>query len=107
MIPRVSRNFTTIAAGIPHTDEDPFFECHPFANKSVTRNFAAIPDFGALLDFDKSADFYVVSNFTTIQVDKPMEANVSTQLDIRSNPLERLLRKTHRVEFETARRVRP
>jgi hypothetical protein len=35
-----------------------------------------------------------------------MESNVSTQLDIRSNPLERLLRKTHRVEFETARRVR-
>jgi len=87
-------------------DEDFIFQSHPFANKSVTRNFATIPDFDAFLDFDKCADFYVVSNFTTIQIDKPMESNVSTQLDIRSNPLERLLRKTHRVEFEEARRPR-
>jgi hypothetical protein len=35
-----------------------------------------------------------------------MEPNVSTQLDIWSNSLQRLLRKTHRVEFEEARRVR-
>ena len=91
----------------PVADEDPFFECYTFANKSVTRNFAAIPDFGTFLNFDKSADFYVVSDFTAIQINKPMESNVSTQLDIRSNPLERLLRKTHRVEFETDRRVRP
>jgi len=76
----------------PVTDEDPFFECHAFANKSMTRNFAAIPDSGAFLNFDKSADFYVVSNFTAIQIDKPMETNVSAQLDIWSNPLERRLR---------------
>ena len=87
-------------------DEDLIFQSHTFANKSMTRNFATIPDFDALLDFDERADFYVVSNFATIQVDKPMEPNVFTQLDIWSNPLERLLRRTHRVEFEAARRVR-
>lgn len=87
-------------------DEDLIFQSYTFANKSMTRNFATVPDFDALLDFDKGADFYVVPNFTTIQVDKPMEPNVFTQLDIWSNPLERLLRRTHRVEFEEARRVR-
>ena len=95
-----------IGEGNVVADEDFIFERHTFTNKSVTRNFAPIPDFDAFLNLDKCADFYVVSNFTTIQIDKPMESNVSTQLDIRSNPLERLLRKTHRVEFETARRVR-
>src|ERR1035437_9011386 len=87
-------------------DEDLIFQNHAFANKSVTRNFATIPDFDAFLNFDKCADFYVISNFTTIQIDKPIEPNVSTQLDIWSNPLERLLRRTHRVEFEASRCVR-
>jgi hypothetical protein len=87
-------------------DEDPVFERHAFANEGMARNFATVPDFDALLDFDECADFYAVSNFTTIQIDKPMESNVFTQLDIWSNPLERLLRRTHRVEFEAARRVR-
>jgi hypothetical protein len=35
-----------------------------------------------------------------------MEPNVFTQLDIRSNPLQRRLRKTHTVGFTDDRRVR-
>jgi hypothetical protein len=35
-----------------------------------------------------------------------MEPNVFTQLDIRSNPLQRRLRKTHTVGFAEVRRVR-
>jgi hypothetical protein len=73
-------------------DENFVFERHAFANKGMTRDFTTVPDFCALLDLDKCADLYVVSNFTTIQVDKPVEAYVLTQSDIRSNPLQRLLR---------------
>ena len=82
---------TVICKGNIVSDKYLVFQSHAFANKSVTRNFATIPDFDAFLNFDKCADFYVVSNFTTIQIDKPMEPNVSTQLDVWSNPLERLL----------------
>jgi hypothetical protein len=88
------------------TDENFVFERHPLADKGMARNFAAVSDFGALLDFDESADLYVVANFTPIQIDKPMEPNVPTQLDIRSNPLQRLLRQTHIVGLANVRRPR-
>ena len=43
---------------------------HSFANESVTRNFAALPDRRPLLDFDKSTNLRVVSDLTPIEVDE-------------------------------------
>jgi len=71
------------------SDENPVFDRYTLANEGVTRNFTTVPDFHTLLDFDKCSNFYVVPHFTTIQVDKPMDLNVFTQLDVRSNPLTR------------------
>src|ERR1035441_5595228 len=76
-------------------DENFLLQRHAFADESVAGNFAAAPDFRALLDFNERADLHIIADFTPVKIGETEDANVSSQLDIRRNPLERLVGLAH------------
>ena len=76
-------------------DENVVFQNHAFANKRVAGNFAAVSDFRAFLDFDKSPDFHVVADFTTVEMCEFVDADVFAQLHVGRNPLIQLGRMDH------------
>ena len=58
---------------------------HTFADKRMAGDFAVLANACAFLDFHKGADFAVVANFTTVQVDKIVEPDIRAQLDVVSD----------------------
>jgi hypothetical protein len=56
----------------------------------VARDLAIVADASALLDFHKSADLDVVADFASVKISEAVDANSLTQLNIRSDLLERL-----------------
>jgi hypothetical protein len=65
--------------------KDTILDPDTFADKSVAGNLAASSDARVLLDLDESADFSVVSDLATIQVDKPGKLDIVAKLDVRSD----------------------
>ncbi len=85
------------------TDENIVFQGHPFANEGVTRNFTAITDFDTFLNLNKSADFYIVPNFTTVEIREVVNTDIFSQLYVRSDSLTRCLQRFFHVGEFTAR----
>jgi hypothetical protein len=53
-----------------------------FADEGVTGDFAVFTDNGVLLDFNKSADFAIVTNRTTIEVNELRKLYVFAQRNV-------------------------
>jgi hypothetical protein len=64
------------------SNENVFFDCDAFADKTVAGNFATRPDLCAFLDFDESADFRFVTNLASVKVHKPTDPNIASELYI-------------------------
>src|SRR5215469_4465234 len=70
------------------TDEHAVLDPYTFTNERVAGNFAASSHAGVFLDFDEGADFCVITNLATIQVDKTGELDVVAKPDVGGNALE-------------------
>src|SRR5215472_1703497 len=84
------------------TDEHAVLDPYTFANERVAGYLAASSHAGVLLDFDEGADFCVVTNLATIQVDKAGKLNVVAKPDVGSNAQEVVVhaRVTASIRFE-------
>jgi hypothetical protein len=67
------------------TYKDTVLYIDTFTDECVARNLAILSDRRVLLNFDESADFCVISDFTTVQINELRELDVRTQPDIRRN----------------------
>src|ERR1035437_4795209 len=52
------------------TDENAVFDGHAFANERVAGDLAALSYFRVLLNLDKRADFRIIADFTTVQINE-------------------------------------
>jgi hypothetical protein len=76
---------TIIGEGDVVADENFVLQHHPFADKCVTGYFTAGADANAFLNLDKSSDFAIVANLTSVKVGKAVDADATAQFDVRSN----------------------
>ena len=65
-----------IDEGHAMTDEYVVLDSHAFTDKRVTGNLAILPNDGILLNFDKRADFSVVANLASVEIDELGELDV-------------------------------
>ncbi len=68
-------------------DENLLLQCHPFTNKRMAADLAAIADFDPLLDFHKSSNLYVVAYLATVEIDESVSTHVPAQLNVRRDLL--------------------
>ena len=66
------------------SDENFGFDRHTFANKRVTRYFAALADFRSFLNLNKGANPGFVSYLATVKVNEAMDTDIAPQFNIRS-----------------------
>jgi hypothetical protein len=67
------------------SDEDLIFNGHPFADKSVTGDFAITAYARAFLNFDERADLTAVPNLAPIEIDEVMNDYVATEFYVGRN----------------------
>lgn len=61
-------------------NENAFFDCDPFADKRMARDFATRPDRCTFLDFNESANFRFGADFAPIKVYKSADTNIASEL---------------------------
>jgi hypothetical protein len=73
------------------TYKDLVFQSHPFTNKGMTGDFAAVPNLDPFLNLYKRSNLHVVPDLAAIQVDKVMKPDIFAQLHIGSYSLKQML----------------
>jgi hypothetical protein len=64
------------------SNKDVILNGYAFADETVAGNFAALPDLDPLLNFDESTNFRVVPNLASVKINKIVNCDVATKLDI-------------------------
>ena len=72
-------------------DKNLIFQGHPFTNKGMTGNFAAVPNFDPFLNLHKRSNLHIVPDLATVKIDKVVKPDIFAQLHIGSYPLKQML----------------
>ena len=66
-------------------------QSHPFTNKGMTGNFAAVPNLDPFLNLHKRSNLHIVPNLTSVKIDEIVKPDIFAQFHIGGYPLKQML----------------